>query len=379
MFLPRDDEVIRAIPLSARQPRDCLIWAGTKKGIFTVKSAYDMLLSQAQVSEASTSSPCSGENHLWSSIWSTSVPPKIRTFMWRACKDILPTQTKLFDERCIHTFTCLWCCEEVETRDHVLWQCEFAQKVWKECPTRILVHYDESIIFTEFIVSCFKDLSSPAIEIVLTTAWSLWKARNDLQWDNKCSNVSEICLLKAGLALDFLESGQLLNENFCGGSLACPRWQFPGPNRYKLNVAYSLSPGNVQAGLGVLMRDSSGSVAAAMCARVRWDGEVLQVHARSLLMALQFAYDVGLRALEVDVGCQELLGLISRGSPCFASMGVLIDDICLWHLSFDFLSFSFIRKECNKAAYALATEAVITHGTSLVGRPTSLYIILCTV
>uniref|UniRef100_A0A2N9H5H6 CCHC-type domain-containing protein n=1 Tax=Fagus sylvatica TaxID=28930 RepID=A0A2N9H5H6_FAGSY len=270
VFLPRDAEVIRAIPLSARQPRDCLIWAGTKKGIFTVKSAYDMLLSQAQVSEASTSSPFSGENHLWSSIWSASVPPKIITFMWRACKDILPTQTKLFDKGCIHTFTCLWCGEEAETRDHVLWQC------------------------------------------------------------------------------DFLESGQLLNENFCGGSLACPRWQFPGPNRYKLNVAYSLSPGNVQAGLGVLMRDSSGSVAAAMCTRVRWDGEVLQVHARSLLMALQFAYDVGLRALEVDVGCQELLGLISRGSPCFASMRVLIDDICLWHLSFDFLSFSFIEKSVTK-------------------------------
>ena len=42
-------------------------------------------------------------------------------------------------------------------------------------------------------------------------------------------------------------------------------------------------------------------------------------------------------------------------------MGVLIDDICLWHLSFDFLSFSFIRKECNKAAYALATEALSSH------------------
>ena len=50
VFLPRDAEVIRAIPLSARQPRNCLIWTGTKKGLFTVKSAYDMLHSQAQAS-----------------------------------------------------------------------------------------------------------------------------------------------------------------------------------------------------------------------------------------------------------------------------------------------------------------------------------------
>ncbi len=61
------------------------------------------------------------------------------------------------------------------------------------------------------------------------------------------------------------------------------------------------------------------------------------------------------------MGCQELLGLISKGSPCFASMGVLIDDICHWHLSFEFLSFSFIKKDCNKAVCALATEALSSH------------------
>jgi hypothetical protein len=45
------------------------------------------------------------------------------------------------------------------------------------------------------------------------------------------------------------------------------------------------------------------------------------------LMALQFAYEIGLRHLEVDVGCQELLGLISMGSPCFAPLGVMVDDM----------------------------------------------------
>ena len=361
VFLPRDAEIIRAIPLSARQPRDCLIWSGTKRGLFTVKSAYNMLISQARAAEASTSSSSSGESHLWSSIWSASVPPKVRTFMWRACKDILPTQTKLFEKRCIHTYTCLWCCEEAETSDHVLWQCEFAQKVWKECPARIRAHYDERTTFKEFILSCFKDLASPAIEIVLTTAWSLWRARNALQWENKCSNVSEICLSAAGLALDFLESGQLLNDTSCGASSVWSQWKSPAPNHYKLNVAYSLNSGHNLAGLGVLVRDSSGDVAVALCTRLRWDGDVFQAHARSLLIALQFAYDAGLRNLEVDVGCQELLGLISMGSPCFASMGVLVDDICHWHLFFEFLSFSFIKKDCNKAVCALATEALSSH------------------
>ena len=73
-------------------------------------------------------------------------------------------------------------------------------------------HYDCGMTFKEFVIFCFKDLSSPAIEIALITAWSLWKARNELLWDDKQSTVSEICLAAAGLTLDCLESGKLLHE-----------------------------------------------------------------------------------------------------------------------------------------------------------------------
>jgi hypothetical protein len=43
-FLPRDVEIIQQIPLSLRRPVDRFIWAGTKKGVFTVKSAYQLQL-----------------------------------------------------------------------------------------------------------------------------------------------------------------------------------------------------------------------------------------------------------------------------------------------------------------------------------------------
>ena len=36
----------------------------------------------------------------------------------------------------------------------------------------------------------------------------------------------------------------------------------------------------------------------------------------------------------------------------------MVDDICRWHSLFQFLSFSFIRKGCNKAAQAFVTEAM---------------------
>ena len=58
------------------------------------------------------------------------------------------------------------------------------------------------------------------------------------------------------------------------------------------------------------------------------------------------------------MGNQELLGLINLDSPSLAPIGVLVDDIRNWFPLFDFIRFSFIRKNCNWATHALATKAL---------------------
>ncbi len=47
--------------------------------------------------------------------------------------------------------------------------------------------------------------------------------------------------------------------------------------------------------------------------------------------------DIGILRMEVDVGYQELVGTVKQGSPCLASNGVQVDDICFL---FPFLSLS---------------------------------------
>jgi hypothetical protein len=122
LFLPQDVEAIKSIPLSLRRPFDILIWTGTKRGDFSVRSAYHMLLNQSHAVEASSSSSSSrGQiQRGWSSIWAVPVQPKVKLFIWRACKAIFPTQTNLFDKEVSQTYSCLWCGDEAETVDHLL-------------------------------------------------------------------------------------------------------------------------------------------------------------------------------------------------------------------------------------------------------------------
>ena len=57
-------------------------------------------------------------------------------------------------------------------------------------------------------------------------------------------------------------------------------------------------------------------------------GDALHGFANSILTAVQFAYDIviGLRRLEIEVGCKELVGLLQMKGPCMGPAGVLVAE-----------------------------------------------------
>ena len=72
-------------------------------------------------------------------------------FIWRACKNILPTQTNLFDRGVTQTFSYHWCEDVAETTDHILWSCDFAQRVWQASTVPIPPRYDLQMSFGDLI------------------------------------------------------------------------------------------------------------------------------------------------------------------------------------------------------------------------------------
>ena len=85
---------IMAIPLPRTATRDTLVWKENQYKTFTVKSAYQVALrmkEQAQVEHSTAAS----DRRIWNKIWVLNVLPKVRTFLWRACSNILPTRGNL--------------------------------------------------------------------------------------------------------------------------------------------------------------------------------------------------------------------------------------------------------------------------------------------
>ena len=129
LFSQRTSREILAIPLSNLHTRDSLIWMKNKSRTFSVKSAYQVAVRLTQQHDEEHS-VARRDQPIWKKIWSLNVPPKVRTFLWRACSNSLPTRTNLHRWKVQIESLCGVCCQEPETTGHILWECPLARNVW---------------------------------------------------------------------------------------------------------------------------------------------------------------------------------------------------------------------------------------------------------
>uniref|UniRef100_A0A2N9G5Y5 Reverse transcriptase domain-containing protein n=1 Tax=Fagus sylvatica TaxID=28930 RepID=A0A2N9G5Y5_FAGSY len=199
-----------------------------------------------------------------------------------------PPRKKLFDRGILSSFSCQWCEENPETPSHVLWQCDFAQRVWSACPVPIPHVCHPSLHFRDIISICVQCLSGFNLEILFTTAWEIWNARNRLFWDSKSTTVDDI-------------------------------WTKATWVSYRLHGG-----GSMQVGLGFLIRDAQGFVVAAMQQQVVRCEDELQLQALVVLTTVQFAFDVGLRHLDIKLSFQHLLSLLNSDGSCLAPIAMAL-------------------------------------------------------
>ena len=116
----------------------------------------------------------------WNMVWSLNVPPKVRTFIWRACTNCLPTRDNLHCRRVRVDPTCEMCKQEPETTSHVLWTCPFARNVWALVRGRIQKSSNGEDEFFLLLRQMQSKVSKQELELWATTAWVIWNAQNKM-------------------------------------------------------------------------------------------------------------------------------------------------------------------------------------------------------
>ena len=91
-----DDTVTKivSIPFSAQWPIDRQYWWLTKNGEYTVKSGYWIDLFGPIIERGAANDD--RNRKMWNTLRSLQAPPKLKQFLWRACKGSLATKWVLY-------------------------------------------------------------------------------------------------------------------------------------------------------------------------------------------------------------------------------------------------------------------------------------------
>ncbi|XP_062011004.1 uncharacterized protein LOC133727437 [Rosa rugosa] len=107
-----------------------------KRSVYRVKSGYHLAQSTANLSSQASSSNRVRKlvGKFWHKVWKTRVPPKVRTFVWRLCKDVLPTRVARIQRIKIANLECAFCHNGVEMALHLFKDCPVMRCFWLHSP-----------------------------------------------------------------------------------------------------------------------------------------------------------------------------------------------------------------------------------------------------
>jgi hypothetical protein len=210
-FLEEERETILNIPLSPLLPRDRLIWRCTKKGEFSVRSAYHLGL-DIQTAEKPSSSMKSDDNEVWKVCWNSNVPPAVKTFIWRACHNLLPTRVNLRRRGVCEEASCPICLHEEETIEHVIWECASASDVWSGSSIKMQKCRRSEGDFQQILSEVVKRCDQEGVELFMVTARKIWMRRNKVVFSGEF-NPPNTLLLEAEMAqMEFRKATSLTNH-----------------------------------------------------------------------------------------------------------------------------------------------------------------------
>ncbi|XP_026452212.1 uncharacterized protein LOC113352628 [Papaver somniferum] len=100
---------------------DTVMWAHTRNGIFTIKSAYKVYMNESITPEDAS---------FWKKVWSLDCLPKIKFFMWNFFAYMLSVNSLLMLYNPAVDDSCPLCKNESETVMHLFFKCPMVVHIW---------------------------------------------------------------------------------------------------------------------------------------------------------------------------------------------------------------------------------------------------------
>ncbi|XP_019176853.1 PREDICTED: uncharacterized protein LOC109172158 [Ipomoea nil] len=312
------------IPVSSDY-EDSWYWHGDRNGCYTVKNGYKRIIGNYE-------SNSNGAFDKWLTLWQLKIPPKWKTFLWRAISDILSTTNNLIIKRVDVDPICAMCGIIHEDTMHPLVLCGYA--------TTILYH--------------------------------IWRAWNGVVWD-ACLPLPRKILATTTATLhawrkvhDVMPNTPLTAASAEGlpaaSTAGLPPFAAPDHatalyhRRCYVDVDYRYATNS--ATVGVILLDANGGYISAYSAPLPNCFSPLIAEAFAAKEALSWLHARGEQSVRLYTDCHTLqCYLSSSDDPPRTYIGYVIDSCKTYISTFHAYSVLFIPRSQNYLAHILASTA----------------------
>ena len=203
-------EHIVATPLYPSEREDRLVWKKESNGEYSVRSAYRLCMN-----ELLETSHFKVEG-AWDLIWRLKVPPRVRTLIWRICRNCLPTRTRLRDKGVNCATVCALCNVDEEDSLHLLFRCPGSRNIWSMWNVFSVVShiFDQYQNIKDIIFETIKVLSNGDESLFGCIIWSIWKQRNNKIW-KEVTDAQGFVFDRAKTLLQDWTSAKMIQKKIC--------------------------------------------------------------------------------------------------------------------------------------------------------------------
>ncbi|KAH6808137.1 hypothetical protein C2S51_029245 [Perilla frutescens var. frutescens] len=259
-----------------------------------------------------------GASTVWNWINGLQVPLKIRFFLWRCAKGILPVGTELVKRNVECDIVCRRCGLEPESIEHCLRDCAWSSFFWNISPLRLVLGVKDaclSLLNWFERIAKIDDYSFHNLFAVLI--WSCWKNRNELIFKNVITTQKVWVDMAVKIFHEYQEAKELTSSPI--QQTQTDSWQSPPEDSWKVNVD-------------------------AVCGQ---NGE-----------GLLLAKEMGCMKLILETDCQSIYFQLKSEVTDWSYRGAMCDSIRNVASQFDEVRYSWARRTANLMAHSLAKLAI---------------------
>ncbi|CAN1148289.1 Putative ribonuclease H protein At1g65750 [Linum perenne] len=196
------------------------------------------------------------------SLWSLSVPPRIKNFIWRLAREVIPTRAALRRRHIAVPAGCGVCGSNSEDYNHLFFDCPFAIDCWdqEELLTWIGTVKSGAPQSNARLQRLLLDAQTDSRDKACVVIWGIWNERNMRVWKN------ESCTARTAmkLALDKVSNWRAAQASVvpaAGPTIhPCEKWHAPPFGSLKCNLDVGFNAATNEMGMGIILRDCDGRV-----------------------------------------------------------------------------------------------------------------------